>query len=382
MKKGVSLITVLIIIVVFGTMFLYLIKAGGLNLVKKPEQFLESNNNIAPLSLSDQEKVSVVAKNLEIPWSIAFLPDRSMLVTERAGRVILVKRDGTKQTISEISSVKHFGEGGLMGLALHPNFSSNKLVYVYYTYQGTGNNTLNRVSRFTYSENSLSNEEIIVDAIPGAIYHNGGRIKFGPDGFLYITTGDANQPSQAQNTDSLAGKILRVTDLGQPAPGNPFNNLVYSYGHRNPQGIAWDGRGQLWETEHGPSGVWPNCCQDEINRIGIGKNYGWPDSKGNSVADGTTGPAKHSSREIWAPGGAAFIENSLFFTGLREETLYKYDVTSGNLTEYFKSEYGRLREVVLGPDRLLYITTSNRDGRGSPKQDDDKILVINPEKLK
>lgn len=269
-----------------------------------------------------------------------------------------------------------------MGIALHPDFQSNNYIYLYYTYEAQGNNTLNRVVRMTYSDRALKDEKIIVDRIPGASNHNGGRIKFGPDNFLYITTGDAQEPSLAQDRNSLAGKILRVTDDGKPASGNPFSNLMYSYGHRNTQGIAWDDNGSLWQTEHGrsaPTGL------DEVNLIEPGKNYGWPEIQGDEERSGMVTPIRNSGPSTtWAPGGNAIIEKSLFFSGLRGETLYEAMIQDSQISEFrehFKGEYGRLREVIAGPDGMLYITTSNLDGRGSPATGDDKILRINPSKL-
>ena len=359
----------------------------------------QNSNNEIPNNLpkaSDSQTVAVVAEGLDTPWAIAFLPDKSMLVTERGGIVRLVDSSGKLQEtpVATLSQVKEIGEGGLLGIALHPNFSSNKFVYLYYTYRGSGNNTLNRVVRMTYKDNEakllssgnkLSDEKILIDQIPGASNHNGGRIKFGPDKFLYITTGDAAEPSQAQDKNSLAGKILRVTDEGKATPGNPFNNLVYSYGHRNPQGIAWDSDGQLWETEHGPSGGSLGTGNDEVNRIEIGKNYGWPIIQGDQTRDGMVRPIRHSGRDAtWAPGGAAFYRNSLVYGGLRGQALYQGVIESNQVKEFkehFKGEYGRIREVILGPDNMLYITTSNKDGRGSPRSSDDKIIKINPAML-
>ena len=348
--------------------------------------------------LEDVPLISVVAQGLEVPWGLVFLPARSasgtadaggpeggMLVSERNGSVRFISKEGElqPQPILEISAVKQTGEGGLHGIDLHPNFREKRCVYFYYTYSGVGNETLNRVVRYEFEGNTLSDEEVIVDAIPGAANHNGGRIKFGPDGYLYITTGDAQTPLLSQDTDSLAGKILRVTDEGNPAPGNPFNNLVYSYGHRNPQGIAWDTQGNLWATEHGPSGVWPNCCQDELNFIEKGANYGWPDSVGDRVKEGTVAPVLHSGREVWAPAGLAHINGKFYFAGLRGTALYEVDMTGETpvLKTHFKNDLGRLREVIAGPDGMLYVTTSNRDGRGNPKEGDDKILRINPQEL-
>lgn len=321
-------------------------------------------------------KTTVIAQNLDTPWAIAFIDKDNMFITQRNGTVLLNDR-----TIEKINNVKEIGEGGLLGVALHPNFSTNHFVYFYYTYSGTGSNTLNRVVRMSYQNNALSDEQIIVDAIPGASNHNGGRIKFGPDGFLYIGTGDAQDPSRAQNIQSLAGKILRVTDEGKSA-NNPFNNAVYSFGHRNVQGLAWDNQGNLWATEHGRSGVLSGL--DELNLIESGKNYGWPDIEGNKTRNGMVTPKRNSGNDTWAPSGAAIIGNSLFFAGLRGQALYEAIIENNNITdlkEHFKGELGRIREVIAGPDNLLYITTSNLDGRGFPKAGDDKVIRVNPSKL-
>lgn len=304
-----------------------------------------------------------------------------MLVTERKGTVRLVDSKGSlyPEPVAIINNVKAIGEGGLLGITIHPNFSSNNFVYLYYTYSNSGSNTANRVVKMTYKNNQLTDEQIIVDKVPSSSNHNGGRIKFGPDGYLYITTGDAENPSQAQDINSLGGKILRVTDLGQAVPGNPFNNLVYSYGHRNPQGLAWDSNGQLWETEHGRSGILSGL--DELNLIEKGKNYGWPIIQGNETKAGMeTSKINSGSFTTWAPAGAVFVKNSLFFGGLRGQTLYEAVINGDQiqLQEHYKNQFGRIREVVLGPDNLLYITTSNKDGRGIPSSIDDKIIRINP----
>jgi glucose/arabinose dehydrogenase len=269
-----------------------------------------------------------------------------------------------------------------LGIDLHPDFSENGFVYLYYTYRQAQSGTLNRVVRMAFEGGKLVNEQIILDAIPGASNHNGGRIKFGPDGYLYVTAGDAQSPSLAQDVNSLAGKIMRITDEGAPAPGNPFGNLVYSFGHRNPQGIDWDENGNLWSTEHGPSGF--ETGNDELNKIEAGKNYGWPEIRGTEVREGMEAPVLESGRnDTWAPAGLAHLNGKLYFTGLRGAALYEVSFDNGRpvLKEYFKNEMGRLRDVVAGPDGMLYLTTSNRDGRGIPKRGDDKILMINPYKL-
>lgn len=334
---------------------------------------------------TDTSTVTTIAEGFDTPWAIAFVPaspaggPNNLLVTERSGRVRVITDNKLQaEPVANLTKVKEIGEGGLLGIATHPHFSSNHFVYLYYTNSEGGDNTLNRVVRMTYDNSQLIKEQIIVDNIPVASNHNGGRIKFGPDGYLYITTGDAENPSQAQNTNVLGGKILRVTDEGQMAPGNPFDNLVYSYGHRNPQGIAWDADGRLWETEHGPSG------NDEINLIEIGRNYGWPEIQGSQTKSGMETPIRYSGSTTWAPAGSTFVNNSLFFGGLRGQTLYEAVIQDGQVIEFrehFKREFGRIREVILGPDNMLYITTSNKDGRGSPAESDDRVIKINPQGL-
>lgn len=325
--------------------------------------------------------IATIVTGLDTPWSLVFLPDGEMLVTERPGRVRRIAKNNhlDAKPVATIN-VSEIGEGGLLGITIDPEFSTNRFVYLYYTYSTKNDATLNKVVRMIYENKSLVNETSILENIPGASNHNGGRIKFGPDNYLYVTTGDASEPSQAQNTSSLAGKILRITKEGKPAPGNPFSNEVFSYGHRNPQGITWDSQGRLWETEHGRSGIQSGL--DELNLIEIGKNYGWPNSQGNTVKNGTIGPIEHSgSFTTWAPGGVVFLNNSLFFTGLRGKTLYEAPIEKGKITEikkHLENEYGRIRDVIVGPDSMLYITTSNNDGRGTPQNEDDKVVRINP----
>src|SRR3989344_2256445 len=330
------------------------------------------NSIVSPEENQDIPRLSVVASNLEIPWALVFLPDNNIMFTERPGRVRFISSNGNlaPSPIAVINEVKHYGEGGLMGITTHPDFENNRFVYLYFTYSQNENDTLNRVVRYKFENNSLSQDKIIVDAIPGNLFHNGGRIKFGPDKFLYITTGDSQVPSLAQNRNSLAGKILRVTDEGQPTPGNPFGSRVWSMGHRNPQGIAWDNENKLWATEHGPS------TMDEINIIQEGKNYGWPVISGNQSQNGMESAIIQSGNDTWAPAGAVFLDGSLFFAGLRGQALYEYNIADKTLAPHLKGELGRIREVVVGPNNMLYITTSNRDGRGSPDNTDDKIIRV------
>ena len=304
-----------------------------------------------PLNMTnDTEAIpaeTIIATELDTPWSIVVLDDKNLLVTERQGSVVKISPDGSKKTIANISQVKEIGEGGLLGMTVHPNFLENNYIYFYYTYSENNNNTQNRVVRMTYENDTLTNETIIVDAIPGASNHNGGQIAFGPDKFLYITTGDAQEPSEAQNTNSLAGKILRVTDEGKPAPGNPFDNEVYSYGHRNPQGLSWDAERRLWSTEHGRSGVLSGL--DELNIIEAGKNYGWPEIQGNETKEGMQVAKLNSGNTTWAPAAAAFTNNAVYFGGLRGQTLYKAELGEGStvtITNVLEN-YGRIRAVTV-----------------------------------
>lgn len=353
---------------------------GG-DFLKKPTG---SPAEVAPISQvrnnpETAPKLATLAKGLEVPWSLAFLPDGSILVTERPGRVRLVGPDGKlSDSILTIDDVKNISEGGLLGVAVHPNFAVNNFVYFYYTFSAREQKTLNRVVRFKFAGNQFTDRTVIVDNIPGAPNHNGGRIKFGPDANLYITAGDAQNPSLAQNTDLLAGKILRVTDEGDIIIDNPFTNFVYSYGHRNPQGLAWDSQGRLWATEHG------NNAHDEVNLVKSGQNYGWPTIQGDEKQSGMTSPVIESGTSTWAPSGAAYLDGYLYFAGLRGRALFRAKIEGEKLTgltPFFKDEVGRIRDVVVGPDKLLYLTTSNRDGRGTPAQGDDKILIVNPKLL-
>lgn len=364
--------------------------AGAVNLRSKNKKVSfptpTENQDVTKSVRSKEEntpRISIIAENLDTPWGMAFLPDKSMLVTERPGRVRFIDRTGKLQVkpVAVLVQAKEIGEGGLLGIALHPEFSSNGYVYLYYTYEGDEKQSLNRVVRMIYKDAKLGEEEVLVDAIPGAPNHNGGRIKFGPDKFLYITTGDAQDPSRSQDKKSLAGKILRVTDEGKPAPVNPFGNLIYSYGHRNPQGLAWNSKGELWSSEHGRSGIQSGL--DELNIIQAGYNYGWPTIQGTEGRVGMETPRLNSGDDTWAPAGAAFIADSLFFGGLRGQALYEAIITGSkiSLKEHFKGELGRVRDVAVGPDQMLYITTSNQDGRGIPDQKDDKIIRVNPKAL-
>jgi glucose/arabinose dehydrogenase len=318
-------------------------------------------------------EVVAVADNLSVPWSLAFLPDGTLLATERNGNLRVF---GVAPKTISVPGVVEVGEGGLLGIALHPDFVTNSYLYLYFTTQRDGQ-TINKIVRYVFDGTALMEERVIIDNIPGGTNHNGGRIAFGPDRMLYVTTGDAGTEDLAQDTSSLAGKILRVHEDGSIPADNPFNNAVYSYGHRNPQGLAWDSQSNLWETEHGRSGL--RSGLDEVNFIEKGANYGWPLIEGDEKKEGMKTPVVHSGAgTTWAPSGIAYREGRLYFVGLRGQALYEAEILSGGklgqIQTHFENTYGRLRGIAVGPDGGLYITTSNKDGRGDPFEGDDKIL--------
>jgi len=319
-------------------------------------------------------EVEIFAEDLEIPWEISFLPGGDFLITERPGRLLII---GAVRKEIEIEDVTQKAEGGLLGMVLHPDFEENGQIYLYITNSVDGEIS-NRIERYRLVNGKLNQKRTILDGIPGAPYHDGGRMEFGPDGYLYVTTGDATHSELAQDLDSLAGKILRLKDDGNIPEDNPFENYVYSYGHRNPQGLAWDSNENLWSTEHGRSGRLSGL--DELNLIVKGGNYGWPIIQGDETRDGMISPKVHSGPdETWAPAGLAYFEGRLFFTGLRGETLYEARIDGTEVIElkaHFRKEFGRLRAVVVGPDENLYISTSNRGGRGKVRDGDDKIIRI------
>ncbi len=365
-------------VIAYITMSIFVVIVVGVlvNIEQLKKHFLKPTNSVIETGNSKDDNHKdreVIAQDLVVPWGIAFLPNGDFLVTERSGTLRRIGRD--KQTHT-IEGVEHVGEGGLLGIALDPKFAVNNQLYLYMTTK-MGNALTNRIERYDYVKGVLSNRRIIIQNIPGEANHDGGRIVFGPDDLLYVTTGDAGNPALAQDKNSLAGKILRLTSDGKPAPNNPFNNAIYSYGHRNPQGLVWDAKGQLWSTEHGRSGLQSGF--DELNLIKIGANYGWPTIQGDEMRSGMEKPVAHSgASETWAPASLAYANGSLFFGGLRGEALYQAKIASDNsvaLKAYFRSEYGRLRTVAVNGN-ALYITTSNTDGRGNAKPRDDTIIRI------
>lgn len=331
-------------------------------------------------------EIEVIAENLYVPWAIDISDDGKLYFTERSGAIRIIE-DGKLNSQPLMTFSAPFvskGEGGLMGIALDPNYSQNHYIYVMHSY-GETNRIFNRVIRLFENNNKASIDRVLLDKIPGGRIHNGGRLKIGPDQKLYITTGDAGNSALAQDPTSTAGKILRIELDGSVPEDNPIiNSPVYSLGHRNPQGLGWNSKNVLYASEHGQS------AHDEINIIKAGGNYGWPLVQGDEDSAEVTiqKPLIHSGEETWAPSGIALInqgpwKGKLIVSALRGQQLLAISLNGNgmivkNVESYLKNEYGRLREVIQGKDGSIYLTTSNRDGRGNPDRTDDKIIRLIP----
>lgn len=357
----------------------------NLPVVGDPPQKVKDNFILEPAEF----RVETWVENLNIPWEIVFLSENRALVTERNGQIRLIENDLLQQEpYKVIDEVAHIGEGGLMGLAKHPQYPQQKYLYVMYTYQ-EGNIISNQVVRYYDTDDTLEFDKIIIDKIPGSRVHNGGRIAFGPDGMLYICTGDTWQSEIAQDITNLGGKIMRLTPEGNIPEDNPFaDSPVYSLGHRNPQGLAWHpDTGDLFSSEHGPSGEFGLHDRDIINIIKKGENYGWPLVLGDANVEPYIDPVI-----MWLqatpPSGMTFWNDELFVATLRSRALLRigippkdgsYEITAIDrlfAKDWSDGTYGRLRSAVAGPDNALYVMTNNRDGRGTPRKGDDKILRI------
>jgi glucose/arabinose dehydrogenase len=312
----------------------------------------------------------VVADHLQAPWSMARMPDGSVLVSHRDDATISrIAPDRQVTTVGTVAGVVPGGEGGLLGIAV-PRGANPKDVYVYYTADGD-----NRIARLRWSGGRLADQAPIFTGIPKGPIHDGGRIAFGPDGFLYVGTGETGDGELAQDLSSPAGKILRLTDQGAPAPGNPWpGSPVWTLGHRNVQGLAWDADGRLWASEFGQNDI------DELNLIEPGQNYGWPLCEGACDEPGMTNPkVEWSPTAIASPSGMAIVGGSAWVASLRGETLYQVRLrgtTAEQPIAWFDQRFGRLRDVVAGPDGTLWVMTNNTDGRGNPRPADDQILAI------
>lgn len=329
-----------------------------------------------PVGWNDRETLAPsgalrdAATGLTTPWSAVPLPTGSTLLSERdTGRVLEVTPEGALRTVGTVAGVVPGGEGGLLGLAAHD--VGTPYLYVFHTAASD-----NRIVRYELTgrpgQYALGASEVLLAGIPKARTHNGGRLAFGPDGMLYATTGDAQLVNQAQDPGSLAGKILRLTPEGDVPADNPFpGSYVYSLGHRNPQGIAFDRSGQLWASEFGQN-TW-----DELNRIEAGANYGWPIVEGIGGRAGFIDPVQQWATSEASPSGLGIVGDTLFMASLRGQRLWVIDVDRPDVaTAAFVGELGRLRDAVAGPDGTLYLLTSNTDGRGQPRAQDDRLLVV------
>ncbi len=313
----------------------------------------------------------VIAENLQVPWGIAFLPDGDALVTERdTARLLRVSADGDVTPLGTVPGVTPTSEGGLLGVAVSPTYADDETVFIYVTTEAD-----NRVLSGTVEDLVEGRGTPVVTGIPRGDVHNGGRVEFGPDEKLYVTTGEANQPDLAQDLESLGGKILRVNPDGSIPTDNPFDGSpVWSYGHRNVQGIAWDDEGRMWETEFG-SQVW-----DEVNLIEPGKNYGWPDVEGTGNLEGMTNPYAVFSTFAASPSGVAYADGALWLGALQGETTWRVPVKSEGLgtPKAVRLAEARTRTVVLAPDGSLWVTTSETDRRATPEAGDDRIFEVEP----
>lgn len=332
----------------------------------KDEFSREENEDVTEVFARQAE---IIATDLTIPWNIT-KNNNTFYLSQRSGNMIKVDEGSGSKTVQNVQVTKdilHEGEGGLLGFILDPEFSETHEAIAYHTYEQNGD-IYNRIVTLKLNQNTWEEIGVILEGIPGGRIHNGGRIKIGMDGKLYATVGDAGNPDHAQNKESLAGKILRIELDGTVPNDNPFkNSFVYSFGHRNPQGLAWDDNDRLYSTEHGQT------AHDEINLIEPGKNYGWPIIEGNEQAPDMVTPLFQTGEDTWAPSGIAISKGKIYVATLRGESIKVFNLADKKVDTLFQN-VGRLRDVLI--EKELYTITNNRDGRGNPRDGDDKLLKI------
>ncbi len=344
----------------------------------EPQPSTQTGEPSSPASPSDSPAASrprvirEIATGLAAPWGVTFLPDGSALVGERdTTRVLSIGTDGEVREVGRIAQAAPQGEAGLLGLAASPSYAEDGLVFAYVTTASD-----NRVVRFTYDGRRIGAAQPVFTGIPNGFIHDGGRLLFAEDGNLFVSTGEIGESERAQDPDDLGGKILRITPAGKAAPGNPVpGSPVWSMGHRNVQGLAFDDEGRLWATEFGQN-TW-----DELNRIDKGRNYGWPLFEGRGDDKRYRNPFVTWRTSEASPSGLAFLDGYLWAASLRGERLWRVPVTGdgvGKPRDFFVGDYGRIRTVNVAPDGNLWVTTSNRDSRGDPAPGDDRILLVRP----
>jgi glucose/arabinose dehydrogenase len=318
-------------------------------------------------------EAEVLATDLEVPWSIN-KNGNAFYINERTGGIVKVSDgDATRMKVNLKEPLAQVPEAGFLGFVLHPDFPETPSAFGYYTYQNSSS-PHNRVVILNLNGNVWEEGDTLLDNIPSGQYHHGGRLEIGPDNKLYITTGDATVKEIAQDPNSLGGKILRMNLDGSIPEDNPFeDSYVFSYGHRNPQGITWDSNGDFYSTEHGPSGF------DEINLIKAGINYGWPLITGDEKREGMQQPIVHSGETAWAPSGADFHNDYLYFAALRGQSVKRLSLDTGKVEDVL-SGYGRIRDVYI-EEGTLYFVSNNTDGRGNPAEDDDKLYKVSLSEL-
>ncbi|MBY6036754.1 PQQ-dependent sugar dehydrogenase [Fictibacillus nanhaiensis] len=318
---------------------------------------------------NNPSSLEVAAKHLTIPWQLN-RAQNDLWISERTGGIILIgpNHKKTSYTLEFSSVLPDGGEGGFLGFLLDPKYEQNKKAYAYYTYKEQ-DKLINRIVVLTFTDGQWKENRILLDGIPGGLTHNGGRMEWGPDQKLYITTGDSGKEELAQDINSLAGKILRINADGTIPEDNPFYpSPVYTYGHRNPQGMTWDEKGEMYAAEHGSSHY------DEVNKIKAGKNYGWPEIRGDERKQGMESPWMHSGNDTWAPSGIQYHDGAIYAALLRGEAVLKIN-TSSKKTSYVLNNQGRIRDILI-VEKGMYILTNNTDGRGQPSNDDDRLLYM------